>query len=94
MSQKGKKWDNQNTNDLCQAFLRLKSGGEVKNFLRDLLTENELIEFGNRLKAARMLKEGVYYMTIEEATGLSSRTIARVQHWRKKGMGGYKKVLA
>jgi TrpR-related protein YerC/YecD len=88
------KWDNKNTDTLARVFLSLKNVTEVKNFLRDVMTEPELIEFGNRLYAARMLAEGIYYDAISEETGLSTRTIARVQHWRKNGMGGYRTALA
>ncbi len=91
---KTKNWNNKNTDDLCDAILMLKNKDELKNLLRDLLTPNEIVEFGNRLKSAKMLKNGVHYNAIAEATGLSSRTIARVQHWLKKGMGGYRKVLS
>lgn len=88
------KWDSQRTDILCQAILLLKDANELKLFLRDLLTEAELIEFANRFYSARMLASGVHYNAIVEDTGLSSRTIARVQHWRKQGMGGYRLVLS
>ncbi len=92
--QKKTKWNNKNADALARAFLSLRTVSEIKAFLRDLLTEPELVEFGNRLYAARMLAEGVYYDAISERTGLSTRTIARVQHWRKKGMGGYRTALS
>jgi TrpR-related protein YerC/YecD len=91
---KNKQWYNPKTEALCQAFLLLKDQGEVKNFLRDLLTGPEIVEFGNRFYAAQMLAKGVHYNAIAEDTGLSSRTIARVQHWRKEGMGGYRMVMS
>ena len=76
-----------------KALLALKNAGQAKRFLRDLLTEAELIEFGNRWQAAQMLDRGVSYAAIAEATGLSSRTIARIKRWLTSGMGGYKIVL-
>lgn len=88
------KWDNERTEALCQAILLLRDKSEAKNFLRDLLTPAELIEFGNRFYAAQMLAKGVVYSAISEDTGLSSRTIARIQHWRKEGMGGYRLMLS
>lgn len=89
-----KDWNNKNTDALARAFLSLQTLSEIKAFLRDLLTESELVEFGNRLYAAHMLRDGVHYEAISEHTGLSTRTIARVQHWREKGMGGYSTVLS
>jgi TrpR-related protein YerC/YecD len=63
---------------------------EAKNFFRDLLTESELVDFGNRWKAARMLAKKIPYKKIVKATGFSSTTVARVAKWVKKGRGGYR----
>ena len=73
--------------------MALKNRNEAKRFLRDLLTESELIEFGNRWKVARMLSEKIPYTKIEKETGLSSTTVARVSDWLNKGTGGYKLML-
>jgi len=89
-----KQWENPRTEMLVKAFSSLRGNVEIKAFLRDLLTEAELVEFGNRLYAARMLEKDVHYDSIAEDTGLSSTTIARVQKWRKNGMGGYRTVLS
>jgi TrpR-related protein YerC/YecD len=89
-----KKWENDTTEALFGAIASLKTAGEAKRFLRDLLTENELLEFGNRWQAARMLNEKVSYTTIQDKTGLSTTTIARISKWLKTGMGGYGLVLA
>ena len=87
------KRDNSKTKDLIQAILALKNSKEAKMFLRDLLTEKELIELGNRWKAARMLDDKIPYSKIIENTGLSSTTVARISRWLKNGMGGYRLVL-
>ncbi|MFH1564953.1 MAG: YerC/YecD family TrpR-related protein [bacterium] len=83
-------WDNQNTKELLEAILTLKNTSEAKKFFRDLLTKTELIEFGNRWKAVKMLVDGETYIKIEKETGLSSTTVARISKWLKHGMGGYK----
>lgn len=88
-----KKWDNEKTKDLAEAFLVLKNTKEAKAFLRDLLTEKELLEFGNRWKAARMLDDKIPYTKITKETSLSSTTIARISKWLKDGMDGYRLVL-
>jgi TrpR-related protein YerC/YecD len=77
------------TDELYGAILKLESVEECRRFFRDLLTETEIEEFSQRWKAARMLAEGVSYSQIEEETGLSSRTIARVGQWLRRGEGGY-----
>ncbi len=87
------KWDNRKTKDLIGIVLALKSEKEAKMFFRDLMTEKELLEFGNRWKAAQMLSEKVSYPKIQKETGLSTRTIARISNWLKNGKGGYKLAL-
>lgn len=87
------KWDNTKTKDLFGAILAIKNTQEARMFFRDLLTEQELIEFGNRWKAATMLYQKIPYSTIEKETGLSSRTIARISKWLNNGKGGYGLIL-
>jgi TrpR-related protein YerC/YecD len=79
--------------DLYGAILQLETLDECRRFFRDLLTEYEIREFAERWKAARMLDNGVPYTQIENETGLSTRTIARVARWLKKGKGGYAMIL-
>lgn len=83
------KWVNSTTDELFGAILALKNIDEARKFFRDLLTEKEILEFANRWKVAQMLARKVPYAKIEKETGMSSTTIARVQKWLTKGMGGY-----
>lgn len=87
------KWNNKKTEDLFRAILVLKNIDEAKRFFRDLLTEQEIIEFAKRWQAAQMLNRGIPYSKIEKETGLSSTTVARVSRWLNKGKGGYKLML-
>lgn len=82
------------TESLIQAVLALKNAKEAKAFLRDLLTQEEIAEFGNRWMAAQMLSQKIPYTIISKQTGLSSTTIARISKWLNKGMGGYKLILS
>lgn len=86
-------WDNKATRELLETICALKTNEEAKKFLRDLLTSQEIIEFGKRWQAARMLNRNVPYSKIEDETRLSSTTIARVSRWLNKGMGGYKLMI-
>ena len=90
---KHNKWINQDTDALFGAILKLKNIDESRRFFRDLLTEKELVELGQRWKVARMLAKRICYTKIAQETGMSSTTIARVHKWLKKGMGGYKLIL-
>ena len=83
----------QDTDDLFRAVLALKNLNEARRFFRDLLTEKELVEFGQRWKVAQMLAQGIQYTKIEQQTGMSSTTIARIHKWLKKGTGGYRLML-
>lgn len=87
------KIDKNKISELMRAIFMLKNPKEAARFFRDLLTEKELIEFGNRWKAAEMLSKNIKYTEIEKETGLSSTTVARVSNWLNKGTGGYKLVL-
>lgn len=86
-------WNNSTTDKLFNALLSLQSEDEVRNFLRDLLTPQEIVEFGNRFKVAQMLSDGLPYSEIEKQTGMSSTTIARVSKFLNGKFGGYQMVL-
>lgn len=88
-----KNWDTDETKDLLKAIVSLESTAEAKKFLRDLLTEAELVEFGKRWRAAQMLSVSIPYSQIVTATGLSSTTVARISKWLAKGTGGYQLML-
>jgi TrpR-related protein YerC/YecD len=83
----------QDITDLYEAILQLQTVEECQKFFRDLLTETEIREMTERWKAAQLLAKGVSYKAIEKETGLSSRTIARVHKWLKRGKGGYVLML-
>jgi TrpR-related protein YerC/YecD len=86
-------WNSKQNKTLLQAILALKTTDEAKRFLRDLMTEGEIEEFGKRLQAAEMLTQNVPYSVIEKETGLSSTTVARVSKWLNGKQGGYKIIL-
>lgn len=86
-------FNQKNLINLYQAILALESEKEAQNFLRDLLTKEEINEFSKRWQAAQMLNMKVPYTEIEKKTGLSSTTVARVSKWLKQGKGGYRLIL-
>ena len=85
--------NNKKTTELFQAILTLGNIQEAKMFFADLLTGQEIDEFGNRWYSARMLADGISYVEIEKETGLSSTTIARISKCLKKGKRGYKTII-
>jgi TrpR-related protein YerC/YecD len=80
--------------DIFQAFLSVKDEKELKAFLNDLLTEQEITELSRRFEAAVMLSESKSYIEIEELTGLSSTTIARVSKSLNSPLAGYKTIIS
>lgn len=78
---------------LLDVVLKLTSTQEARAFFRDLLTEQEIVEFALRWKVVRLLNEGVPYTTIQKETGVSSTTIARISKWLQGGKGGYRTML-
>lgn len=86
-------WNNKEYTQLIDALLSLSSVTEAQHFLRDLMTEKEIMEFSKRFKAARMLSDGRSYTSIIQETGLSSTTVARVAKWLKGDEGGYRSII-
>ena len=86
-------WKTKENKRLIQAILALETAAEAKLFLRDLMTEGEIEEFGKRFKTAEMLVEKIPYSIIEEETGFSSTTVARVSKWLQGKQGGYKAMI-
>ena len=86
-------WNTKQNQQLVSAILALETADETRRFLRDLMTEKEIIEFGNRLEVASLLSKDVQYNAIIESTGLSSATVARIAKWLKGSLGGYRLVL-
>ncbi|MCX6778926.1 MAG: YerC/YecD family TrpR-related protein, partial [Candidatus Magasanikbacteria bacterium] len=60
---------------------------------RDLLTQKEIEKMGNRWQAAKMLDSNISYSIIEQQTGLSSTTVARISKWLNTGKGGYRLMI-
>lgn len=90
--QEGPLWGRESL-DLLRAVTRLSTVREARRFIRDLMTEDEIRMIVARWRVARLLADGQTYREIEEETGLSSRTIARISHWLRRGEGGYRLLL-
>lgn len=86
-------WETESAIQLAQVFSAINTPQNMQNFLRDVLTEKEIIEVSARLEAAKMLNSGRKYGQIIEKTKLSSRTIARISDWMQNGCNGYKIAL-
>mgnify|MGYP003290635499 CR=1 FL=1 len=83
----------ENIEFLYRSIVTIESVEDCKSFFEDICTTSELLEMSRRLKAAKMLSEGIVYSEIAAQTGLSTATISRVNHCLKYGSDGYLKVL-
>jgi len=88
-----KVWKSDTTQQFAKVMVAIKSTNDMQNFIRDVMTEKEIIEISSRLEAARMLVDGKKYIEIVAKTKLSSRTIARISDWLQNGCSGYQTAL-
>jgi TrpR-related protein YerC/YecD len=78
--------------DFCLALSRLNSVAEVSQFLKDLLSAQEMEMLAKRLKAADLLLGGWTYAKISQELKISSGTISRIHEWLKVSGEGYRLV--
>ena len=87
-------WQTSSSQQLLAAISALAATtNDLPNFLRDVLTEKEILEISARFRAAQLLTQGVSYELITKQTNLSTRTIARISQWLKEGTGGYQAAI-
>jgi TrpR-related protein YerC/YecD len=80
---------------LFAALASLKSADEMRRFLTDLCTRQEIAAFSERLLIARLLQQGGWsYREISAMTGASTTTIGRVARYlEQEPHQGYRLVL-
>ena len=88
-----KSWRDEQTDNLCRAFLKIKDIKGMYDFLEDLATISEIKSMAQRLEVARLLSMSKKYPEIVSQTGASTATISRVKKCLEYGTGGYKAVL-
>ncbi len=79
--------------DLLTVLAALDDKETLYALLEDLFTIREIRESSQRLAVARLLADGQSYAKIEQATGASATTIARVSKCLSYGSGGYRAAL-
>lgn len=84
---------NKDVDALFEAILSLQTIEECYSFFEDACTVKEIHEIAQRLKAAKMLRDGANYVDISKETGMSTATISRVNKCLGYGNGGYNIVL-
>lgn len=80
-------------NNFWTALALLEDVEEIRNFLKDLLSETEAVMLARRLKIAQLIYQGEGYDAIEKSMHASPTTIASVHAWLDGGFGGYLKGI-
>ena len=75
------------------ALSNMDSKERIFEFMLDLLTEKEILEFSRRFEVAKMLDDGISYARIEKKTSMSSTTIARISKALNSENMGYRNAL-
>lgn len=73
--------------DLYEVLLSLKSEEECKDLLEDLCTVQEVKKMAQRIRAAKLLINGMTYNQVIEETDISSATLSRVPRCVQYGKG-------
>ena len=78
----------------ARSIAALRGATEIGQFLKDLLSEVEVLMFARRLQIAELLIEGLTYEQIKKEMKVSKNTIARVQTWLDLYGEGYRTVVS
>ncbi|OGE83692.1 MAG: hypothetical protein A3B10_04530 [Candidatus Doudnabacteria bacterium RIFCSPLOWO2_01_FULL_44_21] len=78
---------------LARALALLHNPQEGAQFLRDLLSEPEVLMLARRLQIAELLLDGKTYQQIRADLKVSFGTIARVQTWLDLYGDGYRTII-
>ena len=78
---------------MYQAFAAIDDPTQIEDLMEDLCSKSEMHEMAQRLTVAFMLDAGESYVTIQEKTGASATTIARVSKCLNYGTGGYRLII-
>lgn len=86
-------WHTKEVDELFEAILALENKEECYEFFSDACTIKEILDIAQRLKVAKMLREGKSYAQISKDVGVSTATISRVSRCLEYGSSGYNKIL-
>ncbi len=89
---KDRKINAQMIDELYAILLSLKTEEDCQQFFADLCTDKEIEQMAQRVRAAKLLKQGKTYAMVIEETDISSATLSRVSRSLQYG-DGYRKFL-
>lgn len=78
---------------LVSTLGKLKSAKVRAAFIEDLLTEEEILDFAQRIKIAQLILGGKTYDEISTKVGASTSTVSKIGQIIKYGKGGFSKTF-
>jgi TrpR-related protein YerC/YecD len=78
---------------LWRAITLLGNKQQVKEFLRDILTNTEIVMLSKRLQVIKMLEEGCTYKQISKALNMSEATINKLYNQYNLFGAGFKNII-
>ncbi len=77
---------------LVDSFYRVRTKKDLALFIQDLFTDEETLDFAQRVKIANYILANKTYEEIEKLIPVSSSTISKIGQVIKFGKGGFKLV--
>jgi len=87
------KWDTIKGEMLLEAFSIAEQNSLMKLLLDDLLSDRDFNQLAARIYAMHLIFRGTPYSHIQNETGLSSKTIARVSKKMDQKDGGFDQIM-
>lgn len=75
---------------LVDSFYNVRTKKDLTLFIEDLFTEEETLDFAQRIKIANYILQDKTYEEIEKLIPVSSSTISKIGQVIKFGKGGFK----
>ena len=79
--------------EFLDVLMKFKLTEEGKHFMKDLLTESEVVMLARRLRIARQLLQGRSYRLIAKNLHVGLDTIEKVHHWLDAKFEDYRRML-
>lgn len=88
-----KQWKTKELKVLASMLLEVENEKDMLSLLRDLCSNEELVDLSMRWHIAGLLADGMTYREIAAKTGVSTTTVTRIAQALWHGEGGYLKML-
>ncbi len=77
---------------IVDSFYKVRTKKDLALLIQDLLTDEEILDFAQRIKIANYILQDKTYEEIEKLIPVSSSTISKIGQVIKFGKGGFKLI--